>query len=314
MEITADLPLNINEETLIDLHSILNLMNVATYELMQLETILENGAQIEACIERSTRAAEMLYDPAEAHRLVAGVGTHVREIEAALDDAAKRSAPAHPEVYHQHRRNLASIYGILRVRAAEIQARQANPLAWVRHEVGALRRNFVEVLQAIERNSHGAYRIVNNIAEHEEGRYFVNFEIDSVLGEHLHMPAVFQDVMRDLIANARKYTPPGGRILAGLFFGEQDLRFTVSDNGAGMPPAEIADLVQFGRRGSNVADRPTRGGGFGLTKAYYVTRRFGGRMWIDSEGMPGKGSQIRIILPFPEGGFATSPSAEVDTP
>lgn len=38
------------------------------------------------------------------------------------------------------------------------------------------------------------------------------------------MPAVFQDVVRDLIANARKYTPPGGKIIAGLYQDDEMMR------------------------------------------------------------------------------------------
>jgi signal transduction histidine kinase len=39
------------------------------------------------------------------------------------------------------------------------------------------------------------------------------------------------------------------------------------------------------------------GGGFGLTKAFMVTKRFGGRFWIASE--LGRGTRIRIVIPLP---------------
>ncbi|MFP4244276.1 MAG: sensor histidine kinase, partial [Ectothiorhodospira sp.] len=108
-------------------------------------------------------------------------------------------------------------------------------------------------------------------------------------------PAVFQDVIRDLLANARKYTPPGGRILAGLKDTGSELRFVVEDSGMGIPEHQIQQVVDFGFRADNVRDRRTQGGGFGLTKAYWVTRRCGGRMWIDSA--LGLGTRIRIQLP-----------------
>jgi len=115
----------------------------------------------------------------------------------------------------------------------------------------------------------------------------------------IHMPAVFQDVMRDLLANARKYTQPGGTITAGLHDSGTHLRFVVADTGRGIPPGEIQSVVEFGRRGSNTQDRPTRGAGIGLTKAYYVTRKFGGRMFVQSTGVPGEGTRIEIRLPLP---------------
>jgi signal transduction histidine kinase len=76
------------------------------------------------------------------------------------------------------------------------------------------------------------------------------------------------------------------------------LRFVVEDTGRGMDEAEIPRLISFGERGSNVQDRPTRGGGFGLTKAYYVTKRLSGRMWIESA--LGAGTRIEIRIPAEE--------------
>ena len=63
----------------------------------------------------------------------------------------------------------------------------------------------------------------------------------------------------------------------------------------------VERLVLFGKRAANVSHRVTRGGGFGLTKAYYITRRYHGRMWIDSEtGKDGsKGTRIEIRIPNP---------------
>jgi signal transduction histidine kinase len=125
----------------------------------------------------------------------------------------------------------------------------------------------------------------------------VNFGIESADGPIINMPPVFQDVMRDLIANARKYTEPGGEITAGLVDNGKELRFVVEDSGRGIPPDEVQQVVEFGKRGSNVDDKATMGGGFGLTKAYLVTRRFGGRMWISSR--PGPGTRITISIPRP---------------
>jgi signal transduction histidine kinase len=76
---------------------------------------------------------------------------------------------------------------------------------------------------------------------------------------------------------------------------ETELRFMVEDTGRGIPPDEITNVVQFGQRASNVGDVRTMGGGFGLTKAVFVTKQFGGRFWISSE--VGAGTRIRIVLP-----------------
>nr|WP_240544875.1 ATP-binding protein [Ectothiorhodospira shaposhnikovii] len=109
------------------------------------------------------------------------------------------------------------------------------------------------------------------------------------------MPAVFNDVIRDLVANARKYTPPGGRILSGLDDDGQRIRFVVEDTGVGIPPGQVEDVVKLGFRADNVQNRRTYGGGFGLTKAYWVTQRLQGRMWIDSR--LDQGTRIEIQFP-----------------
>ncbi len=299
MEITGSLLLSIDEESLIDMHSVLNVMNVITCELMRMESLFGDAPELESLIDGNNQAAQLLRDPQQAHQLIRGIGEFIAQTESGIQALAARLQVANETSFLASRENIRSIFNILEVRAAEIAARIDDPNAWVRHDISKLRRNFTDLFQAIVQNSHGGYSIVHNIAEHEDGRYFVSFEIDSVLPNSIYMPAVFQDVVRDLIANSRKYTTPGGRIISGLSQNNERIRLVVSDTGIGIPPEEIASIVQFGQRGSNVDDRPTRGGGFGLTKAYYVTRKFGGRMWIDSTGIPGEGTHVEIIIPLP---------------
>ena len=111
------------------------------------------------------------------------------------------------------------------------------------------------------------------------------------------MPLIFKDVMRDLIANARKYSPLGSSIIVGLYESSDSLKFVVQDTGRGIPASEIKKVFEYGERGSNVEGVRTMGGGFGLTKAFYITKQFGGRFWITSE--VDQGTRIRIELPRP---------------
>ena len=73
------------------------------------------------------------------------------------------------------------------------------------------------------------------------------------------------------------------------------LRFVVEDTGIGIPKDELESVVDLGFRASNLNGKKTYGGGFGLTKAYYVTKKYNGRFWIDSE--VGKGTKIVIEIP-----------------
>jgi signal transduction histidine kinase len=294
----ADLPpLPPEEASLLDMHSMLNILNVLQGELAVIGLILAQDAELlkdglsvcrkltEALRDRSQALQDAAALPSTCARVMA-------EIERALQEhAGRRESPEIAESLA----NLESVFAILEVRAHEILARAQHPERWETMRIENLRHNFLEAFAAIEQNSKGRYRIIYNLARQEPTDYYVRLDFDSVDGKTVHMPPVFQDVMRDLIANARKYTAPGGIIAAGLFEGLRELRFVVHDTGCGIPEPELRRVVEFGRRGSNVSNVRTMGGGFGLTKAYYVTKQFGGRMWIASR--VDIGTRISITLP-----------------
>jgi signal transduction histidine kinase len=87
--------------------------------------------------------------------------------------------------------------------------------------------NFRKFFYAMEQSSRGRYRIVYNVAQQEEIDYLVHFEVSSDLSDRVAMPILLKDVIRDLIANARKHTPPGGDITIGLALENKRLRFIV---------------------------------------------------------------------------------------
>ena len=299
MEITGDLSFSVEESTLLDMHSVLNVMNVINFEVMNLSEALHDPPELNQLEKMIVDTADSLRDPEEAERQVGSVATFIDTFEKTVGGAISARDMANDPAVKASLENVRTIFDILQLRAEEIVARHRSPTAWVDHDISKLQNNFMNVFHAIERNSKGEYRIVYNLAEHEEGNYLVNFDITSHNGRTVAMPAVFQDVMRDLLANARKYTAPGGTITAGLFNSGAELRYVVTDTGVGIPPNEIQTAVQFGVRGSNVQHRPTRGGGFGLTKAYHVTKTFGGRMWIDSPVVGNVGTRIEIRIPVP---------------
>lgn len=301
IEITEIPPLTPGEQSLLDLHSVVNILNVLRCELSVLglmaaedDDYLHEGLAVSEALLRALHDGE----PAlrDATRLEAYERTVFAELSAKL---------AHPPVQPEAKdvtevlANLRSVFALLKVRALEILARSAAPDRWEAFEIEHLRNELRGVFAAIEKHSRGRYRILYNAARKEASDYYVDFRLETADGVMAWMPPVFQDVMRDLIANARKYTAPGGHITVALYQDGAELRFVVSDTGRGIPEAELAQVVQFGRRASNVANVRTLGGGFGLTKAFLVTKRFGGRFWIASE--EGVGTRVRIVIPIPKG-------------
>ncbi len=101
-------------------------------------------------------------------------------------------------------------------------------------------------------------------------------------------------VLINLMENAAKYTPPGGRIEVSAEAGSQELTVTVSDNGPGIPPEQkLAIFDKFAR-----IQRPggPKGMGLGLAFCRLAVQAHGGRIWVDSE--PGSGSRFRFTLPL----------------
>lgn len=299
MKIDLPVPFNEEEVNLLNMHSVLNVLNVVQFQLLMTADKLGSPDSFNALIEKTAALGARLADKDSALKLLQSVDDYIHEVREVYAQTAREMNLQGDTAFQASLHNVESIFAVLRVRAEEILHRSDNPDQWTKHSAKVLKRNFNQVFQAIERNSHGAYHIVNNIAAHHDGDYLVQLEFTPKTGDEIRMPAVFQDVMRDLLANARKYTEPGGRIDAGLYQNDTSLRFVVQDTGRGIPEAEIAEVVSFGKRGSNVKDRPTRSGGFGLSKAYYVTKMHNGDMWIDSSTTAPTGTRIEIELPCP---------------
>jgi signal transduction histidine kinase len=297
----ADLPpLKPNEQSLLEMHSLLNLFNVLRGELTLIGLqVAGNDALLAGGQAICDTLIGGLGDRTQSLAAARLIDQHVAAIFGEIDTVLERHADKrrHPEI-QESLANLESVFSILRVRASELLARAQVRGRWVEYSIALLERDFLSVFSAIERNSHGRFRILFNAAVKEQGDYYVDFKIESIAGDRIWMPPAFKDVMRDLVANARKYTPPGGNITFAAHESEAELRLLVEDTGRGIPPDEITSVVQFGRRASNVGDVRTMGGGFGLTKAVFVTKQFGGRFWIASA--VGQGTRIRIVLPRPD--------------
>jgi len=290
-------PLTGEEAALVDMHSLLNVLNILHGELALIGlTLARDSAALSAALGVCDQWLADLRDRPRAQRAAEAFPNLRARV---LMDVARLVAQ-HPEKEDdpelvESRANLDSVFLILDLRVRELLARLRQPTAWVPMSLRQLRVSLLEVFAAIGKNSKGRYRIIYNLAMQAPRDYYVKLDFDSTEGDNVTMPPVLHDVIRDLLANARKYTAPGGTISAGFFSTEKELKLVVQDTGRGIPEGELSQVVQFGRRGSNVGDVRTMGAGFGLTKAYYTTKQFGGRMWIASR--LGVGTRITITIP-----------------
>lgn len=298
-EIITIPPLDPGQTSLLDMHSVLNVLNVLYGELTVLGlTLADDDALFRPALELCERFQHDLTDSAASLRQAAAIGETIATMERVLVFQLDRHSDMKGDPAVQDSlANIRTVFKVLEVRAREILARASAPGQWVTMPIEELRKDFVQVFAAIQKNSRGRFRIIYNLGQQEAADYYIDFEIESQQGRVISLPIVFKDVMRDLMANARKYTPLGGTVSAGLYETATTLKFTIQDTGRGIPADELQTVIHYGRRGSNVGEVRTMGGGFGLTKAFLVTKQFGGRFWIRSE--LGVGTRIRIEIPRP---------------
>ena len=112
----------------------------------------------------------------------------------------------------------------------------------------------------------------------------------------------------ELLDNAVKYTPRGGRIVVRLsHFDAENVLLTVADTGIGIPLAEQGHVFDDFFRGSPPEVAATPGSGLGLAIVERVVRRHGGHARLSSE--PGRGTTFSVGLPLSGESHPTRPPA-----
>ena len=107
---------------------------------------------------------------------------------------------------------------------------------------------------------------------------------------------LIKQVMRILMDNAIKYSPPGSRIYLRLSTQERYARLTVQDEGDGIPPESIPHIFERFYRTDQSRDRKTGGTGLGLSIARWIVERHEG--WFEVVSRPGVGTRISFLLPL----------------
>jgi signal transduction histidine kinase len=110
-----------------------------------------------------------------------------------------------------------------------------------------------------------------------------------------------EQALLNLLSNAQRYTPDGGRIRVSLAGDDGTVRWTVADNGPGIPEEDQPRLFERFFVGRSDRGGSRQGVGLGLPTALAIAQAHGGTIDVDSR--PGAGSTISIVVP------AAGPSA-----
>lgn len=119
----------------------------------------------------------------------------------------------------------------------------------------------------------------------------------------LAYPQYLRQLLRNLFSNAVKYASGARPILVSALrtnnpsTAQPEICISVKDFGPGIPPSEIQQL--FGRfvRLQRDALGQVRGTGLGLSISKQLVEAMGGRIWVESSGVPGEGSCFSFTLP-----------------
>jgi PAS domain S-box-containing protein len=259
-------------------------------------------------------SAAPLHD--EAGKFVGAVAvnedvTHLRETE----DALRRAVHARDEllgiVAHDVRTPLSGILLQLDLLQALPQAERGDDrLAAIRRQALRIDR-LIEDLLDLARIDDGGLSIRNAstpaheilVEALEAGRALgTSRAIALSLTAPDELPEVWTDrervlqVFENLIANAIKFTPPGGRVELGGKHDDGQVQFWVSDTGVGISAENLPHL--FDRFWQvNRGDR--RGAGLGLAIVKGIVASLGGRVWVESR--PGAGSTFHFTLNVAKG-------------
>jgi signal transduction histidine kinase/ActR/RegA family two-component response regulator len=109
--------------------------------------------------------------------------------------------------------------------------------------------------------------------------------------------ARIQQVMWNLLVNAIKFTPAGGRIEVALAAAERHAEIRVRDDGAGIDPAFLPEIFDRFRQADGSVSRAHGGLGLGLTLVKQLVELHGGRVRAESAGA-GRGATFTLELPL----------------
>jgi len=122
-------------------------------------------------------------------------------------------------------------------------------------------------------------------------------------------PARLAQVLDNLVSNALKFTPEGGRVSVSLHADGDRAVVEIKDNGVGIPRAEQSRLFERFFRSSRATHDAIPGTGLGLAITKAITEHHGGRISVESE--EDVGTSVRVELPLPAAHDAAAPAHEV---
>jgi signal transduction histidine kinase len=142
----------------------------------------------------------------------------------------------------------------------------------------------------------------NTVSHHKEYANKKNIEL---IYNHPPFPVIitidtngFEKVVSNLVSNALRYTPPGGKVIIEIFVSDFSYGFLVKDNGIGIPKEDLEKIFEEFYRSKNAREIEQIGTGLGLNLVKEIVEHCGGEISVNSELR--KGSEFKVEFQIDE--------------
>ncbi len=170
-----------------------------------------------------------------------------------------------------------------------------------------LRPEPVDLAEVVRRAVESCHRMI------EERRHRLSLALPTEPAWVEADPARLEQVVSNLLNNAAKYTPPGGRIAVSVERRGDEAEVAVADDGAGIPPEMLGRIFDLFHQVDPSIARSQGGLGIGLTLVRRLVEMHGGSVEARSEGA-GKGSAFTVRLPLSGPPAAPAPAPGPSAP
>jgi signal transduction histidine kinase len=251
----------------------------------------------------------------ELERLNKNLERRVSQRTAELQEAGRRKDEFLAVLAHELRNPLAAI----RMAAQSIglpESPEAERARWsgiIERQISHLSR-LIDDLVDVSRITRGTIElqrhhvdvatIINEAVEAsrpimEERRHTLTVNAtEAALTVHADSARLVQ-VLANLLNNAAKFTPKGGRVLLTVERDASDVVLKVADNGIGIDPQQLPQIFEMFSQVGRPLDRPSSGLGIGLALVRTLVELHGGSVEALSQG-PGTGTELTVRLPLVE--------------
>jgi signal transduction histidine kinase len=264
--------------------------------------LMEAVGQVEAG-DYAARATER--GPAEVRALIRAFNAMAEHLE--LNETQRRNLLA--DVTHELRTPLTVIQGNLEGLLDGVYPRDDAHLSAILEDTRVLAR-LIDDLRTLALAESGALQLHREptdfavladetLASFRPQGDAAGIELSVLAAEEMPLldidPVRIREVLANLIANAMRYTPAGGRVMVTgqVSQAEQWVIIAVSDTGAGISPEALPHIFdRFYKSGDS------QGTGLGLAIAKNLVVAHGGEIWAHSNNGPVPGTTIRFSLPL----------------